>query len=87
MVLSKLYILKDFRGKGYGTKAMNMIILRAEELKVNKISLTVNRKNDKTIRLYQKYGFNITKDLTNSFENGYTILDFEMTKHFFSNNK
>lgn len=82
MVLSKLYILKDNRGKGFGTKAMDFIFNRAEEHKIAKISLTVNRQNKKTIRLYHKYGFNITKDLTNRFENGHIILDYEMTKLF-----
>ncbi len=80
MILSKLYILKYSRGKGFGTKAMDLIINRAIELKIGKISLTVNRKNEKTIKLYKRYGFEITKDLTNRFENGHIILDYEMTK-------
>ena len=82
MVLSKLYILKDKRGKGFGTEAMALILSRAEELKIDKISLTVNRQNEKTIQFYQKYGFSITNDLTNKFENGHVILDYEMTKIF-----
>lgn len=82
MVLSKLYILKDKRGKGYGTKAMAFILNRAAELKIAKISLTVNRQNKKTIQLYQKNGFSITNDLVNKFENGHVILDYEMTKIF-----
>jgi ribosomal protein S18 acetylase RimI-like enzyme len=80
MILSKLYILKYSRGKGFGTKAMDLIVNRAIELKIGKISLTVNRKNEKTIKLYKKYGFEITKDMTNRFENGHIILDYEMTK-------
>lgn len=82
MVLSKLYILKDMRGKGFGTKAMDLIFNRAQKLKITKISLIVNRQNKKTIQLYQRHGFNITKELTNKFENGHVILDYEMTKIF-----
>ena len=82
MTLSKLYILKDERGKGFGTKAIDLIFNLVEELKIAQISLTVNRQNKKTIQLYQKHGFNITKDLTNRFENGHVILDYEMTKLF-----
>ena len=80
MVLSKFYMLKQFRGSGYGTKAMDYIIERANELSLKKIVLTVNRKNRKTIGLYEKYGSVITKELVNRFENGHTILDFEMTR-------
>ncbi len=80
MVLSKFYMLKQFRGLGYGTKAMDYIIERVNELSLKKIVLTVNRENRKTISLYEKYGFVITKELVNKFENGHTILDFEMTR-------
>ena len=82
MILSKLYILKSERGKGFGTKAMEMIIDRAKDLKIIRIILTVNRKNERTINLYKKSGFVKTKDLVNQFENGHTILDDEMTKTF-----
>lgn len=82
MILSKLYILKQFRGLGNGKKSMDYIIGRANELSLKKIILTVNRENEKTIRLYEEYGFKITKELVNNFENGHTILDFEMTKLF-----
>lgn len=80
MTLSKLYLLKKYRGLGYGTKAMDFIIERAIELNLTKIILTVNRENRKTIKLYEKYGFSITKELVNKFDNGHVILDFEMTK-------
>lgn len=80
MILSKLYILEAHRGKGYGTSAMNFVLERARKETTKKIVLTVNRNNSKTIRLYQKFGFIISKELNNEFENGFTILDYEMTK-------
>jgi diamine N-acetyltransferase len=78
MFLSKLYLLKEHRGLGFGTKAMDFILERAKKLNLTQIILTVNRKNEKTIELYKKYGFSITKDLVNTFENGHTILDYEI---------
>jgi ribosomal protein S18 acetylase RimI-like enzyme len=81
MLLSKLYILKKHRGKGFGTKAMDLIVKKAHDLSLDKILLTVNRENPHTIRLYRRYGFEVSKELVNSFENGHTILDYEMTKH------
>lgn len=80
MLLSKLYILKEHRGLGYGTRAMDFILERSNNLKIKKIILTVNRENEKTIKLYNKYGFSVTKELVNQFENGHTILDYEMTR-------
>ena len=52
MVLSKLYILKDKRGKGFGSQAIELILNRAAELGITQISLTVNRQNQKTIQFY-----------------------------------
>jgi diamine N-acetyltransferase len=80
MLLSKLYILKEYRGLGYGTEAMDFIIERASNSKNKEIILTVNRENEKTIKLYKKYGFSVTRELVNQFENGHTILDYEMTR-------
>jgi len=80
LILSKLYILKEYRGLGYGTKAMDFIIERANDYKMKNIVLTVNRENEKTIKLYKRYGFSVTKELVNQFENGHTILDYEMTR-------
>lgn len=80
MFLSKLYLLKAHRGMGYGTMAMDFIMDRSSGLGLEKTILTVNRKNGLAIRLYEKYGFEITKELVNTFENGHTILDYEMTR-------
>ena len=80
MTLSKLYLLKKYRSLGYGTNAMDFIIERANELNLTNIILTVNRENARTIKLYEKYGFSVTKEIINKFDNGHTILDFEMTK-------
>lgn len=80
MVLSKLYILKEHRAKGYGTKSLNFIIRRANDLGIIKIVLTVNKENENSIRLYQKNGFAITNNLINKFENGFTVFDLEMTR-------
>lgn len=80
MVLSKLYIRKDFRGLGFGTKAMEFIVNRANEIKVERIMLIVNRKNENAINLYKKHKFTISKELVNEFENGFAVLDYEMTR-------
>jgi ribosomal protein S18 acetylase RimI-like enzyme len=59
---------------------MDFIIERANDYKLKNLVLTVNRENEKTIKLYKRYGFSVTKELVNQFENGHTILDYEMTR-------
>jgi diamine N-acetyltransferase len=80
--LSKLYLQQAERGKGYGTQAMDLVMQTAGVKNIKKIVLTVNRKNERTINLYRKYGFDISQHLSTTFENGHTILDYEMTKSF-----
>ena len=60
--------------------AMGFIIDRSEEAGVGRIVLTVNRRNENAISLYGRHGFRITGELVNGFENGHTVLDYEMTR-------
>jgi len=78
LLLSKLYMLETFRGKGMGKMAMEFIMDRAKELKASKIELIVNRKNLRTIEFYKKWGFQITESLVNKFENGHSEEDYKM---------
>lgn len=80
MILSKLYLLKAFRGNGFGTHAMDFIIQRTNDRQITRSTLTVNRQNIDTIRWYEKYGYVVTRELVNRFENGHTMLDYEMTR-------
>jgi ribosomal protein S18 acetylase RimI-like enzyme len=79
LLLSKLYLLEDFRGKGFGKIAMEFILARAKELNISTIELVVNRKNSGTIEFYKKWGFKIAELLVNKFENGHSEEDYKMT--------
>ena len=57
LFLSKIYILSDYRGKDIGKTAMNFVAQKAAEMACQKISLTVNKYNTKTINIYEKLGF------------------------------
>ena len=81
MTLSKLYILKQYRGKGIGAMAMLFTGERAKELHSSQIELIVNRQNQKAIEFYEKRGFRINGSLVHKFENGYSIEDYKMVKH------
>ena len=57
LFLSKLYINKDYRGKGFGRKSFLSVVEVAKELELPKITLTVNKYNFVAICVYEKLGF------------------------------
>ena len=64
-VISEIVIDRNFRGKGFAEKLLKKSI---EEMKLNGISfilLYVNINNQPAIRLYEKFGFQITKKVKN----------------------
>jgi ribosomal protein S18 acetylase RimI-like enzyme len=78
--LSKLYLLKECRGRGFGFKAMQFVEERARQLDVGEISLIVNRKNVASIAFYEKFGFRIAEPLVSSYENGHAEKDYKMIR-------
>ncbi|MCP4441781.1 MAG: GNAT family N-acetyltransferase [Aureispira sp.] len=80
LILSKLYILKAYRGKGLGKLAMQEVEKVAQQTQVNQIDLIVNRLNKATIQFYQSKGFIISEDLVHHYENGVSVEDYKMTK-------
>ncbi len=78
--LSKLYILKEFRGNKIGEAALRFTEKRASEHGLSAIDLDVNRQNYRFIHFYEKNGYSIVEDLVFTFENGYTVEDYMMRK-------
>lgn len=66
-------IHEEFRGKGYGKKAMKALEDKAREMRLNKILLHVFGHNTRAFELYKKVGYQVTDinmslDLTNSIK-------------------
>jgi len=80
LFLSKIYIDKSCRGKGFGKIAINFIEEQAKDLNCQKIYLTVNKYNMNSIMAYQKIGFIKTEELVIDIGNGYVMDDFRMEK-------
>lgn len=77
LFLSKIYIKKDFRGKGYGRKAFtNAIVEIAKEMEKPKIKLTVNKYNFASIMAYEKLGFERVGEEETDIGNGYIMDDY-----------
>lgn len=80
LFLSKIYVLKEFRGKGIGKKAMKFVTEVAESLNCEKVSLTVNKFNFNTIKAYEKAGFVKKGALVQDIGNGFVMDDYLMEK-------
>lgn len=78
LFLSKIYIRKSSRGRGYARKAIEFIKEFAKDHSFNGIFLTVNRHNTDTINIYKKMGFKIIKETDSDIGNGFFMNDYIM---------
>lgn len=80
--LSKLYIKKEFRNKGFGRKALKFIKKQARDAHISNIRLTVNKFNTSSIEAYKKWGFEKIDDVVTDIGAGYVMDDYIMQKSF-----
>ncbi|WP_339324597.1 GNAT family N-acetyltransferase [Paenibacillus sp. FSL W8-0194] len=80
LFLSKFYIRKEERGKGYASQAMEQLTGRCKERKLASIWLTVNRHNHSAIAVYNKKGFKTVKTQVADIGNGFVMDDYVMEK-------
>lgn len=78
LFLSKLYMLKNYRHKGYGSAAFGLIKEFAAKHSLPKIILTVKRTNTPAIDAYLKWGFKITKSIDTDIGSGFVMPDYVM---------
>jgi len=85
LFLSKIYVLKEYRGKQIGKVAMQFIEDRAKALYLNKIRLTVN-KNNNAKHFYERIGFINKGSIVMDIGNGFVMDDYLMMKSLQKNN-
>lgn len=78
--LSKLYIEPDFHGKGFGRESLRRVERFANENGASSIYLFVNKRNEKAIRAYLRFGFEIEAAVVNPIGNGFVMDDYQMRK-------
>ena len=82
LLLSKLYIHHDFRGKGIARSFIDEVIALCKYeydfYKIGKIHLTVNKHNDGAIAVYQKIGFKTVDSVETDIGGGFVMDDFVM---------
>ncbi len=59
-------VLKDYRGKGIGTKLMNEMVYLLNKEQYSQTSLSV-QKGNRALNLYRKMGFNIVDENDNDY--------------------
>ncbi|MEK3722527.1 GNAT family N-acetyltransferase [Paenibacillus sp. FSL H8-0034] len=80
LFLSKFYIQKAHRGKGYASQAMELLVNLCKNRKLGTIWLTVNRYNDASIAIYEKKGFRTVRTQVADIGNGFVMDDNIMEK-------
>ena len=80
LFLSKLYILKEYRGKGISSKTFEFIENLAKEKNLKSIWLTVNKNNNHAIEVYKHKGFVIIRKQVADIGNGFVMDDYVFEK-------
>lgn len=78
LFLSKLYLMKENRGKGYASQAFSWLKELCRERGVTVMWLTVNKYNDHSIAVYEKKGFRTVRAQVTDIGSGYVMDDFVM---------
>ena len=80
LFLSKIYVDSVNRRKGYGKEMLAFLENLAKEKNLEKISLTVNKYNTGSIKIYEKVGFVICKTVVKDIGKGFVMDDYLMEK-------
>lgn len=78
LFLSKLYVHKDFRGKGIASYVFQKFIEICKLRSLNKIWLTCNRHNTNTLAIYDHLGFQKVREEVTDIGNGFVMDDYIM---------
>ena len=80
LFLSKIYVLKEYRGKKIGKTAMLFVENKAKDMNCTKVVLTVNKNNTNSILAYEKFGFKNLGSVVKDIGKGFVMDDYKMEK-------
>lgn len=78
LFISKFYILKEYRKKGYARQAYEFLKGLSEAMDLKHIYLYTHKKNEDSIAVYEKLGLQKVESLVNDFGDGYVMDDYKM---------
>jgi GNAT superfamily N-acetyltransferase len=76
--LHKCYLLPSLHGFGYGQKMLFHVYQKAQKMNLKQIVLNVNKRNEKGIKAYARFGFRIIDSQVINFGNGFVLDDYIM---------
>ena len=79
--LHRIYLLEEFKGKGFGKKGLNFLKEKVKENVNHRIILNVN-KNNPAVKIYESQGFKVFSEGIFDIGNGYVMDDFLMEFNF-----
>lgn len=82
LFISKVYLLREHRGKGLGTQAIKSIFRICADNGYRSAYLTVNKGNEKAIRSYERNGFAKVRSQVADIGKGFVMDDYVMEKVF-----
>lgn len=80
MKLEQLYLLPSLHGRGLGKHMLDHVERRAREAHCRVLMLTVNKRNEKAIRVYQLAGFRVREEIVIDIGSGFVMDDYVMEK-------
>lgn len=75
LVLSKFYLVKAMRGRGYAHRMLDFVLENARALGCGAVVLNVNRNNPST-RVYEALGFTRVREEKNDIGGGFFMDDY-----------
>ena len=79
LYISKVYLLRECRGRGLGKRIFEDIDEYARSHNLNEEYLRVNKGNP-TVGIYKRAGFSVSDTITSDIGQGYVMDDYIMTK-------
>lgn len=76
LMLSKLYMYKEYRGNGYASQAFEFIKENARQRGCTQVWLTVNRHNYGAIKVYEAFGMKRLREQVADIGNGFVMDDY-----------
>jgi ribosomal protein S18 acetylase RimI-like enzyme len=81
LFLSKIYMLSQYQGKKIGKTALLFVETKARTNNLAKVTLTVNRGNSDSIKVYEKIGYHKAGTINIDIGHGYVMDDYKMEKN------
>ena len=80
LFLSKYYVEKSRRRKGYGRRVMDLLVETARRHGARRIALTVNKGNTVALSVYKRLGFRNAGALVTDIGNGFVMDDYRLER-------